>query len=280
MNVGVIIQARTSSARLPRKVLKELPYGSGITVLQQIIRRLKRSKRLDDVIVATSMQAPDGQIAALGREENVKTFRGDLDNVLGRYYAAASEHQLDVVVRITGDCPCVDAEIVDEAVEKHVREGADYTSNVVHRSYPAGFDVEVFNFTVLEEVYRKAQDAVDQEHVTLYIHKHADEFKMEHIAAPPSLHCPQRRLTLDTAEDYVALCAVYDFLYEQDQYFGARRVINLFNEKPWLDMINANVAGKKALNTLEEELNEIVRIARLQDLKRAKVYLEEKLNHS
>ena len=107
MKIGAIIQARTSSTRFPKKVLKPLPYGGNVCVLQQDIRRVKRSKLLDEVIIATTINSEDDEIVEVAIKENTPYFRGSLDNVLERYYKAANEFNLDVVVRITSDCPCV-----------------------------------------------------------------------------------------------------------------------------------------------------------------------------
>ena len=244
MKIGAIIQARTSSTRLPGKVLKELPKGSGITVLQQIIRRLKKSKNIDEVIVATTTESSDDAIVATARKENTKCIRGSLEDVLQRYYLAAKENSLDVIVRITGDCPCVDPDIVDSAISKHVREEAGYTSNVFKRTYPDGFDVEVLDFKVLEELYKKASQGPEREHVTLYIHNNPAVCKMAHLEADKQFYAPERRITLDTAEDYILLCAIYDELYSDNYYFGVREIAELFKKKPWLILIN-----KKATET-------------------------------
>ena len=239
MKIGAIIQARTSSTRLPGKVLKEMPYASGITVLQQIIRRLRRSKRLDQLIVATSQEREDDEIAKVSEKENVKAFRGSLHNVLERYYLAAIDNQLDVIVRITADCPCVDAEIVDRVIEKHLTGESDFTSNVVKRTFADGFDVEVLSFNALKRVKEAAQDNAQREHVTLYIYRNPDKFKIVNVEADGRLYAPDRRVTLDTPQDYALLCAIYDALYYQDEYFPAGRIMELFDEKSWLERISA-----------------------------------------
>lgn len=238
MKIGAVIQARASSTRLPRKVFKELPYGSGITVLQQVIRRLKKADDVHEIIVATTTEEEDREISQIARKENVKCFRGSLNHVLERYYLAAKENNLDIVVRITGDCPCVDPDLVDLVVARHKEGKADYTSNVVKRTYPDGLDVEVFDFCTLEKAYRNARQDIEREHVTPYIYKNPDIFKIVHVEADEESYAPDRRITLDTAQDYVLLCAVFDELYPDNKYFGVRAIMKLFREKPWLDLIN------------------------------------------
>ena len=135
MKIGAIIQARTASTRLPGKVLKELPCGSGITVLEQVIRRLKGSSRIDDIIVATTKDVEDEKIVEIADKEGVGWFRGSRDDVLSRYFLAAGENDLDIIVRITSDCPCMDPEVVDCVIESYVRgERMDYVSNTLKRT--------------------------------------------------------------------------------------------------------------------------------------------------
>ncbi|MGA1980101.1 MAG: glycosyltransferase family protein [Sedimentisphaerales bacterium] len=274
MQIGAIVQARTSSTRLPGKVLMELPYGSCVTVLQQVIRRLKRSKRLGDIIIATTTDKADEKIVKLAEKEKVKWFRGSLDNVLERYYLAAKENVLDVIVRITSDCPCIDPEVVDFLVEEHLRAGVDYSSNDLPATYPSGLDVEVMNFSALEESYKKAEKDFDREHVSSYIYKTKPEaFNIQTVRAPADLTDPEIRVTIDTQEDYTLLCIVFDYLYSGNEFFGAKDIIKLFHDKPWLKAINKGVICKKRFDSLQEEIEEAIRILDLQDLKRAKEIL-------
>lgn len=274
MKTGAVVQARTSSTRLPYKVLKELPCGSGVTVLEQVIRRLKKSKKLDEVIVATTVDKADEKIVELSKKENVKWFKGSIDDVLERYYLAASENDLDVIVRVTSDCPCIDPEIVDFLIEEHIRAGADYTSNCLVRTYPHGLDVEVLSFAALAQAHREAKNSFEREHVCPYIYRTKPrEFKIQLLKAPENLTAPEIRITLDTQEDYALLCAVFDFLYASDHLFAAGDIIRLFEKKPWLKLINQKVLQKKTFDTLEDELAEATRLLDLQDLKRAKEYI-------
>src|SRR5271157_2438354 len=171
MKIGAIVQARTSSTRLPGKILRELPYHSGTTVLQQVIRRLKKSVGLNEIIVATTINDEDKKIVDVALNENVGWFRGSKDNVLERYYSAAKENKLDIIVRLTSDCPCIDPEIVDRVITDHLERGSDYTSNLLIRTFPHGMDTEVINFNVIERAHREATKDYEREHVTPYIYK-------------------------------------------------------------------------------------------------------------
>ena len=281
MKIGAVVQARASSTRLQCKVLKDLPYGSGITVLQQVIRRLRKSKKLDDIIVATTVNKADREIVRLSEKERVKWFRGSMNDmdVLERYYLAAKENDLDIVVRITSDCPCIDPEIADLIIERHIDTKADYTSNSLVRTYLHGLDVEVLSFAALERAHKEAKDIFEREHVCPYIYRTSPQaFKIHSLKAPNDLTAPEIRITIDTEEDYALLCAVFDYLYPKNEYFTAYDIVNLFKEKPWLKLINKKIVQKKIFDTLREELKEAVRILDLQDLKRARDFLKEHLS--
>jgi len=278
MKIGAIIQARTSSTRLPGKVLKELPYNSGITCLEQVIRRLKKSKRLNGIIIATTKETEDNPIINISKKENVQYFKGSKENVLSRYYLVAKENNIDIIVRITGDCPCIDTDITDSTIDDHISKMVDYTTNCLGRTYPQGLGVEVFNFNSLEKSYKNATKDYKKEHVTPYINRNPQIFKINEIKAPKELYAPDIRVTLDTEEDYALLCAVYDYLYPKNKYFNAYNIVNLFNEKPWLKLINKKIIQKKIFNTLEEELEEAKKILDLQDLKKARDFIGEYLS--
>jgi spore coat polysaccharide biosynthesis protein SpsF len=274
MKTGVIVQARTSSTRLPEKVLLELPYGGGIKVLNQVIRRLKKASELNSIIIATTTDTEDSRIVAVAEQEKVLSFRGSKENVLERYYLAAKENRLDHVVRVTSDCPCIDPELIDHCVRQHLKENADYTSTSLADKYPHGLDVEVMKFTALEKAYQEAKENFEKEHVTIFIYRsHPELFKIHALHAPEEYWDPSIRITLDTKEDYALLCAVYDYLYVKNEYFGIKEIFALFRSKPWLKNINNNIVQKKVFDTREEELEEAMKILDLQDLKRAKQYL-------
>ncbi|SCG85845.1 cytidylyltransferase domain-containing protein [Methanobacterium congolense] len=274
MKIGAVVQARTSSTRLPRKVLKELPMGSGVTVLEQVIRRLKQSKKLDEIVIATTEDETDNPIVEIARKEDVRYFRGSLDNVLERYYLAAQENHLDVIVRITSDCPCIDPGIIDTLVENHLENGADYTSNSLIRTFPHGLDVEVVNFRVLETAHKDASESFEREHVTPYIYNRPKKFRITKFKAPKELTAPDIRITLDTEEDYCLLCAVFDYLHQDNEFFPASSIINLFKEKPWLKLINKKIIQKRVFDNLDDEIKAALQVLDLQDMDGAKKFLE------
>ncbi len=278
MKIGAIIQARVGSTRLPAKVLKELPYGSGVTALEQVIRRVKRARSVDKVIVATTLKKEDEALVKIAAKAGVLSFRGSSDNVLERYCFAARKNGLDVVVRITSDCPCIDHVIIDSIVSQHIKSASDYTTNALERSYPHGLDVEVIGANALETAYQRATKTFEKEHVTPYIHmSRPKNFRIKSVKAPSALNDPGIRITLDTEKDYILLCAVFDSLYSQNKWFGAGDIIRLFNEKPWLRFINSDVLQKKIFFSEREEFKEALKLLNIQELYKASSALKKLL---
>jgi spore coat polysaccharide biosynthesis protein SpsF len=270
MKTGIIIQARTSSVRLPGKILKKLPYNSKISALEQVIRRAISSKKADNVIIATTDRGEDDIVVKIAENANVSYYRGDRDNVLERYYFAAKKYDIDLIVRITSDCPCIDPVIIDNLIDFHIDSGSDYTTNVLKRTFPHGMDAEAITEKVLEKAYIGATEHFEREHVTPYIYRsHPEDFRISIIEASGDLYRPDIRITLDTEEDYALLCAVFDYLYSKNNLFTVDDIVELFNQKPWLLMINKKIRQKQIFDTLDEELAEAIKILNLQDLRRA-----------
>ncbi len=232
MSILAIIQARASSTRLPEKVLLPL---LGKPMLERQIDRVKRSKRIDRIIVATSTNNSDDLIDELCQEIDILCFRGSLEDVLDRYYSAAKESQPEHVVRITGDCPVIDHEVIDEVISLHLKSKADYTSNTINPTYPDGLDVEVMKFTSLKEAWEKAELASEREHVTPYIKKQ-EKFKKVNLENNEDLSSV--RLTVDEQVDYDVIKFIYDSLFLKNDDFNLDDIMILFRDN--LDKMSLN----------------------------------------
>lgn len=277
MNIVCIIQARTTSSRLPNKVLLNLPYNGNKTVLEQVINRVKESKYINKIVVATTINEIDNKIEKLCKSLQIGCFRGSEDNVLSRYYEAATKYKTDLVVRITSDCPCIDPEILDELIEKHLNEENDYTSNSLVRTFPHGLDCEIFSYKILKEAYENAKEKFEFEHVTPYIYKtNKNKYKIGQLLLNKNKEYSKIKITLDTKEDYILLCEVYDNLYSNNKYFNCEDIIDLFEEKKWFYLINNSIEQKRVCNSLEEEIEEAIKLLNKQDLNRVEKYLKEK----
>lgn len=170
MKIIAITQARISSSRLPKKVLMTV---NGMSLLKIHLNRIRCSKKIDNLIVATTFEQDSDQIINIAKENGASYFQGSTENVLERFYFAAKPYNPDYVVRVTSDCPLIDSEVIDSIIEKCIDENLDYCSNTMDPSFPDGCDAEVFRFSVLEQAYLKANLLSEKEHVTPYIWKNS-----------------------------------------------------------------------------------------------------------
>ncbi len=239
--VVATIEARMTSTRLPGKVL--IPMA-GEPNLKRLIERLRRSTYVDEIVIATTTNAPDNAIVALAEEIGCKVWRGSEDNVLQRVLEAAQSVEADLIVEITGDCPLVDWRHIDHLIELYTEGGYDYVSNTLERTFPRGFDVQVFSRSTLEEVNSLTQDSVDQENVSLYIYNHPERYKLGNLAASGKMRRPELRVTLDTKEDYQLLTTIFEKLLPHNFDFSAEDVVDLFDREPTLADINNEVKQK------------------------------------
>lgn len=241
MKITAIIQARMGSTRLPGKVLMEV---GGKTVLAHLIDRLKCVSFIDEIVVATTTQPRDSQIAALCEKLGVGIYRGSEEDVLERYVDAARLFKSDVVVRATSDEPYKDPAVIHQILEAHVKSKFDYTSNVHPRTFPDGSCVEVINAAVLEKAERNGKMPPDREHVTFYIYNRPWEFKIQNIEAQGKLRRPDLRYCLDTAEDMQVIRAIFEHLGRQTPYFTMEQIIDFLDENESIRRINKNVCPK------------------------------------
>lgn len=240
-NIYVIMQARIGSTRLPGKILKEI---LGKSVLEITIERLLYTRNIDGVIVATTHESDSQLIIDICQKfnnEKVKYFQGSTDDVLARYYESAKRFDVDVIVRVTSDCPLIDpdllAEMIDEyfLLEKKGEHFALLTNNLTH-TYPHGLDAEIFSFKNLEFMFNEAADTFEREHVTPFIRRHPEEFRIINIAQEEdhSFH----RWTLDYIEDFEFIKAVFERLYPSNPKFTRHDVIDLLKKHPHIFEIN------------------------------------------
>lgn len=236
--VVAIIQARMGSTRLPGKVLKDL---EGETVLARVVGRVRRSRLIDELMIATTDRSADDAIVEECQRCSVAVFRGDQDDVLDRYFRAAQVAAAGIVVRITSDCPLIDPEITDKTIEAFAKAHADYASNGLERSYPRGLDTEVISIDALARAWREAREPYEREHVTPYIYEHPEKFKVMSVKGDED-HS-SHRWTLDTPEDLELIRAIYARLTDHPD-FGWRDILSVLDREPGLAEINRAVMQK------------------------------------
>jgi spore coat polysaccharide biosynthesis protein SpsF len=234
--VLTIIQARKGSTRLSSKVLLDL---RGKTCLEHVISRIRRSRLTGEMIVATTINREDLAIVKLCADLGVSVYCGCEEDPLERYYQAARLFGAAHVVRIKADCPLIDPEIVDAAIELHLTSGADYTTNTIEHTFPIGQDVEVLTSQTLKTLWQTANLFSEREHVTIYIAKHQERFHIRHLSNVEDLSA--KRWTMDYPEDYELLRIIFDNLYPANPLFGMKDVLDFLSEHPELERINAHI---------------------------------------
>lgn len=247
--VLALLQARMSSTRLPGKVMKPI-LGKPLLELQ--IERVRRCRKIDILVVVTSTEKSDDAIEALCRRMAVACFRGDLTNVLDRYYQASQQYDADTIVRLTGDCTLTDPEKIDELITFFQSNEYDYVNNSKPPCLPHGLDAEVFSRSTLEQTWKHAGLPSEKEHVTPYMYKPENGFSIGHLNYPPShVHL---RWCVDEPEDYVLVKKIYEALYPSNPQFSSADIIRLMSQKPALIKINAGFARNEGyLKSLEED---------------------------
>jgi len=231
-----ILQARCSSSRLPNKVMRPL---LGVPMLMRQIERVKRSKLIHTLVVATSVDASDDGLAELCRGNGVDCFRGSLDDVLDRFYQAAVSYGATDVVRLTGDCPLADPEVIDRVIQAYLDAGIDYAANGLEPTYPDGLDAEVFRFDALERAWREARLPSEREHVTPYISQHPELFAQLKVGQANDLS--HLRWTVDNPEDLEFVTRVYAALYPVKPDFAMADVLRLIETNPDLSTFNSHL---------------------------------------
>lgn len=233
--VLAILQARMGSSRLPGKVLKPI---MGRPMLGRHIDRLKRCSTIDRLVVATSADKGDDPIAAFCAAEGVSCYRGPLQDVLARYETAARENDpVDHVLRLTGDCPLADPAIIDRVVRTHLAGNYDYTSNTLEVKFPDGLDAEIMTREALNQAASEAREPYDREHVTPFIYRRPDRFRMGSVVNDANLG--HMRWTVDTEADFRLVEAVYRALLPRNDAFAYSDILRFLLANPDVAAINA-----------------------------------------
>lgn len=234
--IGIIVQARCGSTRLPNKILLRL---QGQSILEHIIKRLRRVKKADLVIVATTIKVEDLVIAKLCFKLHTFLFCGSVDDVLDRYYQAAKIYDLQNIVRITSDCPLIDPNLVDLMISWYLKQRVDYASNTLLPTFPDGEDIEIMKFSALKKTWQSTTLLSEREHVTPYIYKHPELFSQVNYKNKENLS--NKRWTVDETDDYRFVKRIYQGLYRKNPYFGIDEILKFVKTHPEVEAINQHI---------------------------------------
>jgi spore coat polysaccharide biosynthesis protein SpsF (cytidylyltransferase family) len=238
-----IIQARTSSSRLPGKVLMPI---IGRAMIEYQIERVLRAQKIDKLILATTTGAEDDALEIICDRMGIDCFRGSRNNVLERFCLAAEKYQPAHVVRLTGDCPLSDSRLIDEVITFYLKSGCDYVANCITPCFPDGLDVEIFTFKALQDAYANAVLPSHLEHVTPYIRQES-LFKVEQF--PSDCTYAGMRWTVDEYEDFLVIERIFSGLYPANRLFDWRAVLSYVNLHPELKSINRRFARNEGMRS-------------------------------
>ena len=241
MRIVATIEARMTSTRLPGKVMLQV---LGKPMLHYLVERLKKVPSIDEIILATTVNSDDDILVEFAKEENIKYFRGSEEDVMLRVVEAADSVGADIVVEITGDCPIIDPQIVEQTILMYRANNADYVSNGHVRSFPDGMDTQVFALDVLKKSLSMTNELLDHEHVTLHIRNNPQLFTKINFVAPSELDWPELGLTLDEQHDYNLLKIIIEHFSQENILFSCLDVVQFLKSRPNLVAINNNVHRK------------------------------------
>lgn len=242
MKILCIIQARMGSERLKGKVMKEV---LGKPMITYTLDRTSKSRYIDQVVLATSDKDTENPMVEYLTEHGYNVFRGDENNVLSRYVEAKNSFGGDIIMRITGDCPFIDPVVIDQVITYFLAHDFDYVRVDVPDSFIRGFDVEIFTAQALDRVYEISKtipgESPYKEHVTLYMYRHSEEFRVSTFKGS-ELYNREYRLCVDTPEDFELITKVYEHFKDAD--VSGRDIIQYLDANPHIAGINQNIEQK------------------------------------
>jgi len=254
LNIVTVVQTRMGSSRLPGKALMPL---MGKPLFVQQVRRMRAAALAGKIVVATTTDVTDDIIEITCISEDIPCYRGHATDLLDRHYQAALQYQADVVLKIPSDCPLIDPAVIDRVIGYYLenRHRYDYVSNLHPATYPDGNDVEIMPFAVLENAWKHAHRPLEREHTTPYIWEHPEKFRIGNVVMEGDVdHSMNHRFTIDYAEDYHFIKAVYEALYERNPFFSVTDILTLLEERKDIFFINQQWAG---VNWYRHHLDEL-----------------------
>jgi spore coat polysaccharide biosynthesis protein SpsF len=245
VKIVATIEARMTSSRLPGKVLLE---AGGRPMLHHLVRRLRAAPSIHEIVLATTVNATDDVLIEFAKKEGIRAYRGSELDVMGRVVGAGEMAEADVLVEITGDCPIIDPDLVEQTIRMflaHQVHRVAYVANNHIKAYPDGMDTQVFRLETLQKSAAMTSHPLDREHVSLHIRNHPELFPHVYLIAPPSLHAPELGLTLDEPTDYELIRRIIEHFGDSKPLFGCLDVLRLLEANPdWIE-INRNVKRKR-----------------------------------
>ncbi len=244
MRIIATIEARMASSRMPGKSLMDI---AGKPLLGRVIDRIKLCKRIDDIVVATSVNPLDDAIETYAKKECIKFYRGSEEDVLLRAVEAAEFMRADVTVQFCGDCPFIDWKLVDYLIQVYLKNpDADMVTNCLKLTYPLGVYTYVVPILAMRQIEKLAKRKSEREDVSRYLWEHPEQFKLINKEAPNELRRPEIRLTVDYKEDAEFARIIYERLFLKKPDFTTIDIIHFLDENPELKSINKGLVQRSA----------------------------------
>lgn len=259
--IATVVQARMSSTRLPFKVMMSL---AGKPLIYRQIERINSSILSGTIVVATSNEESDDDLANYCISEGINVYRGSLNDLLDRHYHAAKSVNANIVIKIPSDCPLIDPNVINKVVKYYLnnQEKFDFVSNLHPATYPDGNDVEIMSISALETALNFAQKDYEREHTTPFFWENPERFRIGNIEWETGFnYSMSHRWTIDYEEDYLFIKRVYDELYNPNYPFTLYDILNLLDRKPDIKLINKKFAG---VNWYRNHLGELKTISKNQ----------------
>lgn len=232
------VEGRMTSSRLPGKILME---ACGKPMLQLLTERLKKVEKIDEIVLATTVNATDDPVEELAKSIGVKCFRGSEEDVLKRVLDAANSVDASLIVEITGDCPLIDPGIVSQAIDLYLLNDCDYVANLDPGLFPVGMDVQIFSTELLELANKEGISQEDREHVSWFIRRQPERFTKICLPAPTELKWPELEITLDEREDYELIKKIFEHFYPENSNFNCVDIVRFLRGNESLLNINRDV---------------------------------------
>jgi spore coat polysaccharide biosynthesis protein SpsF len=245
--IGCIIQARIGSTRLPKKILKKV--DNNFTVLDYVIKQIQSSKKIEKIIVATTVLEEDDRVCDYLSSKKIEFFRGSSKDVLDRFFQCTKKFSLDIIIRITSDNPLIDPNIVDSVIEEYQDKKCDFATNTITRTFPYGTEVEVFSFKTLKKAWKNAKKPSEREHVTPFIRDPQNGFNLVNLEHQKNLS--HLRYTVDKIEDLKLVKEIIKNIPTRPILM--EDIIDLHKKKPEIFKINANVKHDGILSSLKND---------------------------
>jgi len=228
MKTAIIVQARSNSKRFPKKIFYKIGHKS---ILEHVIDRIKKAKFKKVIIIATTKKKPDKKVIKYAKKNNCLFYAGSENNVLERFYKAAKKFKIKNLIRISADSPFIDPRIIEKAYKIYKNGKYDYVSNTIDSTYPKGMSVEFFNFKSIESAYNSAISKYDQEHVTPFIFKRSNIFRLKNFKLKKSYR--KYRFTVDYRKDLILYQKIYRKICQLkiDKVFSMKNLIFLKKNK-------------------------------------------------